>query len=245
MTFQEQDHPRADSGKFENKAQSEAAGVSLSAASGTKPKPIMAEVTLQKWNDNDENEEVGTVVFDAAPILAGIYPGLSPAQREDLDPSICDQIFEEAMSRGLAPRHDGPFDLGVQNALDEALEENPGYFDSPYPHEKTVRHLDVALESPLSPYELGARIDENNRVQALAVLELSEMLDNSSDENWDAISTTVVGNDMLRDMFPTPVSINSENQVVYRIEGDASEVINEMSDDDLKLFEEGRTAAMQ
>lgn len=240
MTFQEQDHPRADSGKFENKAQSEAAGVSLSAASGTKPKPIMARVALQEWND-DEAVDVGTVEFDAAPILAG----LSPEDRADMDFATRDQIFEEAMRRGFTPIHDGPFEVDIKDALAEALTENPGYFDSPYPHEKTVRHPDIPLESPLSPYELGSRIDENNRVQALAVLELAEMLDNSSDENWDTISTTVVGNDMLRDMFPTPAYITGGNQVAYRIEGDASEVINEMSDDDLKLFEEGRTAAMQ
>lgn len=238
MTFQEHEHPRANGGRWAAKEQSEAAGITLGASAGAKPKPIIARVDLQKW-DGGKAVEVGSVEFDAAPILAG----LTPEQCADMDYGTRDQIFEEAMRRGFAPLHDGPFEVDVKDALGQAMAENPGYFDEPYPHERTARHPDVPLEAPLSAYELGYRIDEDNRVQALAVLDLSEMMDNSSEENWDTVSTAVVGNDLLRDMFHTPVSITSDNQVVYRIEGDAEAVIECMDDDALEMFAAGQADA--
>lgn len=248
MTFQEHEHPRADSGKFENKAQSEAAGVTLAAplAGASKPKPIMARATLQKWSDFDEDvaETVGTIEFDAAPILAGIVPGLD--QRElagmGLEYDTRDQIFDEAVARGIIPAHAGPFEVDVDDALAEALAENPAYFDTPYPHDEVARHPEAVLQSPLSPYELGARIDENDRIEGLAVIEQDALIGGSLDEHLDYISNTLAGTGVLMDPSATPVSVTPDNQVVYRLSGNASQVIDTMTDAELALFEAGRAS---
>lgn len=241
MTPQEHSQPRAIDGKWSTMEHSEAAGITLGAAApGTRPKPIIATATLQEW-DGDEAVTVGEAHFDAAPILAAMDSGKRAGLGEE--PGDQDEIFEKAMAMGLTPRHEGPYEIDVRQALDHALEEDPGYFEQEHSGEKTLRHPDVPLEAPLSAYELGYRIDEDNRVEALAVLDLSEMMDSSSEENWDTVSTTVVGNDLLRDMFPTPVSITSDNQVVYRIEGDAEAVIECMNDDERDLFEAGMADA--
>lgn len=237
MTSQEHKQPRANDGKWSTMEHSEAAGITLgTVGADTGPKPIMATATLQKW-DSGHAVTVGEVQFDATPILAAMDSEKRAGLGEE--PGDQDEIFEKAMAMGLTPRHEGPYEVDVRESLDQALEENPGYFDQEHPSEKTLRHPDVPLEAPLSAYELGYRIDENNRVKALAVLELSEMMDHSSEENWDTVSTTVVGNDLLRDMFPTPKSVTSDNQVVYEIEGDAEGVIECMDEDELALFEAG------
>lgn len=245
MTYQEKDHPRAGDGKWEPKQLSEPEGVSLAPAAKVLPKPIMASVTLQQWSeeDPDQAEEVGFVEFDAAPVLAGIVPGLSPYQLSDLDPSICDQVYEEAVARGLVPNHDGPFELSVQEALDEALESDPTRFDTPYPHELVARHKDTVLMAPLSAYELGARVDEDNFVEALAIVDQDDMIGVDTETYYDTISEKITGSQLLMDPQATAVSVTPEGRVVYRISGDASAVIDSMTDDETELFEAGRAAA--
>lgn len=245
MTFQENEHPRAGDGKWAPKEQSEAVGVMLSAQGiPVRPRPIMATATLQEWNDDDEAEEAGTVQFDAAPILAGIAPNLSREDLADLDYSTRDDIFNEAMARGFIPIHDGPFEVDVQESLDEALAENPDYFATPYPHEMTVRHPNVPIESPLSPYELGARIDEDGYVAALAVLDLDEMVDHDAEQHNDTVSNTLVGSELLMDIGTTPERIATEKttgarNVVFRITGDVTAVVDCFDDDERALFEAG------
>lgn len=238
--FKEEDHPRGSGGMFAEKIQSEATGVVLTAPSA-KPKPIMAHMTLQQWDeDNDDYaREVGTVEFDAAPVLAGIVPGLSPAQLSDLDTNIGDQVFHEAVSRGLVPDHEGPFELYVQNSLDEALAENPNYFDTPYPHHLTVRHPDAVLQSPLSPYELGALADENGMVTANSVLDLEDMIDGDLENHLNNISRTLTGDEMLVGPSAVPVRVE-DGQVIFRLSGDITNVIECMDEDEVELFEAGR-----
>ena len=245
MTFQENDQPRAGDGKWGPKQQHEAVNVVLAAPGGSvRPRPIMATATLQEWNENDETEEVGTIEFDAAPIIAGMAPNLSPEDLADLDHSTRDDIFNEAMARGFIPMHDGPFEVDVQESLDEVLAENPNYFDTPYPHNMTVRHPEVAIESPLSPYELGARMDEDGYVKALAVLDLDDMVDHDVEEHNDAVSKTLVGNRLLMDINTSPERISVDkasgsSTVVFSIAGDVSAVVECLDDDELDLFEAG------
>lgn len=249
MTHHENIQPRAADGKWLPTAHPEATGVALSGPCAlSRPAPIMARVDLQVWNDDDEAEDAGTIEFDAAPILAGIVPNLRRGELASLDYGIRDTIFNEAMARGFAPIHDGPFELHVQNSLDEALAENPAYFDTPYPHEKTVRHPDVEIQSPLSPYEMGFRADEDGYVEALAVLDIDVLADQDAEENWDTASRTIVGSDLLTDIGRTPDSItvgkdSGAPQVVFRITGDVSAVVDCMSDEEQELFEAGRADA--
>lgn len=126
--FNEALHPR-DKGKFTTKPQSAGTTVlTAPAAPAAGRTPILATATLQEW-EGDEAVTVEEVQFDASSILAG----MSADQRAGLGEGAGDQdeIFEKAMATGLIPRHGGPFEVDVREALDEALETNPGYFDEP------------------------------------------------------------------------------------------------------------------
>ena len=240
--FKEEDHPRGSGGMFAEKIQSEAIGVVLTAPSA-KPKPIMARVALQKWSDFDEDvaETVGTIEFDAAPILAGIVPHLDPADVEDLDPDSCDRIYDEAVSRGLAPSHSGPFEVDVQSALDEALAENPDYFAVPYPHHLVTRHTDAVLQSPLSPYELGSRVNGNDRVEGRYAVGMDQLVGVSLEEHHDYLGKTLAGSSLAMDTNAEPVAVD-DGEVIFRISGNISQIIETMDDDDLAAFEEARAA---
>lgn len=240
--FNEADHPRSGGGKFAEKIQSEAEGIALGVPAA-KPKPIMASVTLQEWREDDEDiaDTVAHIEFDAAPVLAGIVPGLSPYQLSDMSPEICDQVFEEAVSRGLVPNHDGPFEVDVQNALDEALAENPAYFSTPYPHHLAVRHPDAVLQTPLNPYELGSRIDEHDRVEGQYAIGMDELVGTSLDEHHDNLGTTLTGSPLVMDTSAEPVAVVN-GEVIFRISGNISQVIETMDDDDREAFEEARAA---
>lgn len=124
--FNEGLHPR-DKGKFTNKPQSAGTTV-LAAPSGPAAgrTPIMATATLQAW-EGDDAVTVGEVQFDASSILAGMTADQRAGLGEDAGDQ--DEIFEKAVSTGLIPRHEGPYEVDVREALDEALETNPAYFD--------------------------------------------------------------------------------------------------------------------
>ncbi|MCC3299750.1 hypothetical protein [Arthrobacter caoxuetaonis] len=248
MTSLENTQPRAADGKWLPTSRREPNGVVLSGQRGlSRLEPIMATVDLQEWND-DEAEDAGTVEFDAAPILAGIVPNLTTEELANLDYSTRDDIFNEAMARGFVPIHDGPFELHVQESLDAALSKNPAYFDTPYPHEKTVRHPDVVIQSPLSAYEMGFRADSDGYVETLAVLDIDEMSEQDPSDHWGTVSRTVTGGELLMDMNRIPHSVSTHKdsgapQAVFRITGDVSAAVECMSDEEQDLFEAGMADA--
>lgn len=244
MTYQEHEHPRGEAGRWETKQQSEPEGVALGTGLPPKPKPVMAQVTLQRWriDDPDYAEKVGTVEFDAAPILAGIVPTLDQDELEDeLSYDTRDLIFEEAVARGIVPRHDGPFEVHVEESLRKALAEDPDRFSAPYPHELVARHYGAVLESPLSPYEMGRRMDDEGRVEAHAVLDIEQLSEQSGDWMWSSISEKLTGHGLVEEPEYFPVEVR-DGQVVFRISGNITEFVEQMSDEDRALFDAGLAA---
>lgn len=203
----------------------------------TAPK-IMASVTLQQWGGHkgDYAIDIETVEFDAAPVLAA----LSPEELAGLEDSEADDIFYSAVRMGLVAEHSGPFEVHVRDALDRALEKDPDFFEK-FTTFPGLRADGAILETPLSPYEIGARADEDNIVRGLAVMELSDLMDNDEDANNCVIGETLVGSHLL--MAPTikPHSVQN-GRLVVELEGDASEIIEGFDEEELSQYEAGRSA---
>lgn len=207
----------------------------VSLASSAVPAKIMVTATLQAWS-RDYAIDIETVEFDAGPILAE----MTPEQRSALEDSSSesDNLYQEAVRRGLVKDHDGPFYVSVREALGEAEDQDPEVF-SKIAAQPRVRQPDEVLHEPLTPYELGARADENGWVEGLATFDMDDLIDRDLDRHGDQIGEKLVGSELLMDVSARPVSVTAEGSIVCRLTGDASAIIDGFDGDEL-AFEAGR-----
>lgn len=224
-------------GQFAPSAHAEP-NVSLGAAPDAPP-AIMASVDLQQWR-NDYAVTYDTVHFDAGPILAG----MTAQERADIEDysESADQIFFEAVRRGLVKDHNGPFGLSVRTAIDEAEEQDPQVFAN-IAALRQLRQPDEVLHEPLTPYEIGARADEDGWVEGLATFDMDDLIDSDLDGHGDQIGQKLVGSELLMDVTARPVSVMPDGSIVCRLTGDASAIIDGFDDDQLAEYEAGRAEA--
>lgn len=219
-------------GQFAPSAHAES-GVALAAPA---PVPaITASVDLQQWvNDYAVTQE--TVTFDAGPILAR----MSPEERvaiEDYD-ETADQLYFEGVRRGLVKDHNGPFGLSVRSAMDEAEEQDSGVWVK-IAAVPQARKAGAVLETPLTPFEIGARAGSDGWVEGLATLEMSDLIDRDLEGHGDLIGEKLVGSDLLMDFRARPVSVTPEGSIVCQLSGDASAIIDGFNEDELAQYEAG------
>jgi hypothetical protein len=194
-------------------------------------KPITATAIYERWSPRDEAIEMNRIDFDATRILAG----LGEEQRGRLlsgDFDIADDIFREAESRGLIPQHNGPFTLNVEDALAEALEEDPEYFARQFPEGREARHEDAILETPLTPYEQGFRADENNSVSGLVVVAMSDLHDREFEGHLDNVASLLTAEPLRRSTL---------GQVRYR-RGDVAAMVTGTVADEFSTLRSGRSS---
>jgi hypothetical protein len=201
----------------------------------TAPK-ITASVTLQQWGGykNDQAIDIETVEFDAAPVLAA----MSPEDRAALEDSEADDIFYSAVHLGLVADHAGPFNVHIREALDRALEENSHLFEE-FTGFPVLRTPGAILDAPLSAYEIGARADDDGVVSGLAVMGLDDLMGNDLEANNDAIGEALVGSCLLMEPTIEPLSVKN-GQLVVKLEGDASAVIDGFDGEELVQYNAGR-----
>lgn len=211
----------------------------VSLPSQAAPPTINATVTLQRWVD-DGTETLDQVSFDASRILGA----MTSEQRAALSDysSEADEIFHAAVRRGQLPDHDGPFEVRVRQAIDEAEQNDPEVFDklTALPDN---RPTGAVLHEPLTPYEIGARADEDGRVEGLATFDMDDLLDSDLDGHGDQIGEKLVGSELLMDVSALPVSVTPEGSIVCRLTGDASAIIDGFDEDELADYEAGRAEA--
>lgn len=224
-------------GQFAEKAQPEATNVSLGGPLVHPPK-IMATVNLQRWVD-DGTEPAGQLDFDAGRILAA----MAPEKRNTIydGDGSGDDVFHEAVRAGLVEDYDGPFEVYVRDSMDEALEADPGVFEK-IAALPANRPAGAILETPLSAYEIGARVDADGIVSGLSVLTMSELVNNDLEHHCDVIGNDLVGSPLLMEPTATPVSVRPDGSLIVRLEGDATEIINLFDEAKHAQYEAGRAA---
>lgn len=200
------------------------------------PPKIIATVHLQKWV-NDEAEQVGEITFDASRILAA----MTPEKRADIedDDYSADDVFHAAVAQGLAAEHDGPFSVYVQEAMVEAERLDTEVFDKLAALPEN-RPAEAILHEPLSAYEIGARADEDGFVSGLATMSFSDLIDNDLEAHCDKVGEDLVGSPLLMQPVATPVRVQPDGTMVVKLEGDASAIIDDFSDDEKAQYEAGR-----
>lgn len=202
------------------------------------PARIYATVQLQEWV-NDGAQIVGQVDFDASHILAAMTPE-QRADIEDCDYSA-DDVFHAAVAQGLVPDHDGPFSVYVRDAIDQAQAKDPGIFEK-LALIPVNRPADAVLDTPLTPYELGSRADENGLVSGLASMSMDELIENDLESHLDDVGEKLVGSCLLMEPTATPVSVSPDGTLVVRLSGDASAIIEGFSDEEMAQYEAGRAS---
>jgi hypothetical protein len=204
------------------------------------PPAIHATVVLQRWAaDGDQAEYVDQVAFDARRILAGLTSEQRAALTDGSEDA--DEIFRAGVRSGLVADHDGPFEVYVRDAMDEAVRKDPEVFEkiAALPDN---RPADAVLDTPLSPYEIGARVDENGFVSGKAEMYMSDLIDRDVEEFNDYLGETLAGSSLLMEANATPVSVQ-DSKIIMGIEGDASAIIDSFDEDELAQYEAGRAEA--
>jgi hypothetical protein len=208
-------------------------------AQATPVPAITASVDLQQWQ-NDYAVTFETVEYDAGPILAR----MSPEERAEVEDysETADELYFEAVRRGLVKDHAGPFGLSVRAAMDEAEEQDPGVWDK-IAEVPQARKPDAVLETALTPFEIGARAGSDGWVEGLATFEMDDLIGNDLDGHGDQIGFKLVGSELLMDVSARPVSVTPEGSIICRLSGDASAIIDGFDEDELAAYEAGRAEA--
>jgi hypothetical protein len=213
----------------------------VSLPSATSAPVVTASVDLQQWQ-NDYAVTYETVTFDAGPILARMSPE-ERAQVEDCS-ETADDLYFEAVRRGLVEDHNGPFALSVRSAMDEAEEQDPEVWDK-IAAVPQARKAEAVLDTPLTPFEIGARADENGWVEGLATFNMDDLIESDLDGHGDQIGKKLVGSELLMDVSARPVSVTPDGSIVCRLSGDASAVVDGFDEDEMASYEAGRAEADQ
>ncbi|GAA4034595.1 hypothetical protein GCM10023063_18400 [Arthrobacter methylotrophus] len=208
-------------------------------ASAAAPPKIMASVTLQQWQ-NDYAIDIETVEFDAGRILAEMATEKRRALRDNSDDA--DQLFDSAVRLGLVKDHDGPFSVHVQEAMAEAEETDADVY-ARILGAPANRPAGAVLDTPLSAYEIGARVDEDGRVSGLATMDMSDLIDNNIEGINDKIGNDLVGSELLMEPNATPVEVLDGGTILMRFEGNASAIIEGFDDEERAEYEAGRSTA--
>lgn len=203
------------------------------------PPAIHATVILQRWVD-DGAEYVDQVAFDARRILAGLTPEQRAALTDGSEDA--DDIFHAGVRQGLVAAHDGPFEVYVRDAIDEAEAKDPEVFEkiAALPDN---RPADAVLHEPLSAYEIGARADEDGWLEGLATFDMDDLIDRDLNGHGDQIGEKLVGSELLMDVSAKPVSVTPDGSIVCKLTGDASAIIDGFDEDELADYEAGRAEA--
>lgn len=223
-------------GQFATKPQSDEVPALTPAA----PAPaVIASVDLQQWQ-NDYAVTVETVTFDSGPILARMSPEERGAIEDNSENT--DELYREAVRRGLVKEHKGPFSLWVQSAIENAEEQDAGIWDklAGQPH---VRAPEAVLDTPLTPYELGVRAGSDGWVEGLATFDMEDLIGNDLESHGDQIGEKLVGSELLMDVSAKPVSVDPDGSIICRLSGDASEIIDGFDDDERAEYDKGRAQA--
>ena len=223
-------------GQFAPSAHAES-GIALAAPSPKAPPAVTATVILQRWREDDGIDNIGQVDFDAGRILAALTSE-DRAALTDYD-SRSDEIFHAAVRRGQLPEHDGPFEVRVRDAIDEAEQADPDVFAklAALPDNRPAA---AVLHEPLTAYEIGARADEDGQIEGLATFEMSELIDGDLDAHGEQIGQKLAGSELLMDVSAVPVSVTPEGSIICRLNGDASAIIDSFDEDELAQFEAGQ-----
>lgn len=209
------------------------------APSATIPPAIYATVVLQRWVD-DGAEYVDQVAFDARRILAA----MTPEERARLSDSSedADEIFHAGVRQGMLSHHEGPFEVYIRDAMDEAVRKDPDVFEkiAALPDNRPAGAI---LDTPLSAYEIGVRADEDGWVSGLATMDMSDLIDNDIEGVNDKIGNELVGSELLMEPSATPVSVLDSGTLLMKYEGNASAIIEGFDDEELAQYEAGRAEA--
>jgi hypothetical protein len=205
------------------------------------PPAIYATVVLQRWVD-DGAEYVDQVAFDARRVLAAMKPEHRAALTDGSE--YADEVFNAAVRRGLVAHHEGPFEVYVRDAMDEALQKDPEVFEkiAAMPDNRPAA---AVLDAPLSAYEIGARADEDGWVEGLATFDMDDLIDRDLDGHGDQIGEKLVGSELLMDVSAKPVSVTPDGSIVCKLTGDASAIIEGFDENEAADYEAGRAEAGQ
>lgn len=223
-------------GQFATTAHSDA----VPSLSVSEPVPaVMASVDLQQWQ-NDNAVTFETVTFDAGPILARMSPE-ARAEIEDYS-ETADNLYFEAVRRGLVKDHNGPFGLSVRSAMDDAEEQDAGVWDriAAVPQ---GRAPEAILDTPLTPYELGARAGSDGWVEGLATFDMDDLIGSDLESHGDEIGQKLVGSELLMNVSAKPVSVTPDGSIICNLSGDASEIIDGFDEDERAEYDKGRADA--
>lgn len=200
---------------------------------------VLATVDLQAWQ-NDYAITLETVSFDAGPILAG----MTTDERADIEDCSenTDELYREAVRRGLVKDHDGPMALYVRSNMDEAEGQDPGVWGK-IAEQPQGRPSEAVLETPLTPYELGARAGSDGWVEGLATFDMDDLIGQDLDTHGDEIGQKLVGSELLMDVSAKPVSVDPDGSIICRLSGDASAIIEGFDEDERAEYDKGRAQA--
>lgn len=203
------------------------------------PPAIHATVVLQRWVD-DGAEYVDQVAFDARRVLSDMKPEHRAALTDGSE--YADEVFYAGVRRGLVAHHEGPFEVYVRDAMNEAEAKDPEVFEK-IAAMPDNRSAGAVLDTPLSPYEIGARADEDGWVSGLATMDMSDLIDNDIEGINDKIGNELVGSELLMEPNATPVSVLDGGTLLMKYEGNASAVIEGFDEDEMADYEAGRAEA--
>jgi hypothetical protein len=200
---------------------------------------IMASVTLQQWH-NEYAIDIETVEFDAGRVLAE----MSPEKRSGLEDCSedADQLYDTAVRRGLVQDHDGPFSVYFRQSMEDAEETDPDVYTRILAA-PVNRPTEAVLDTPLSAYEIGTRVDEHGWVSGLATMDMSDLIANDIEGINDKIGNGLVGSELLMEPNATPVDVLDGGTILMRYEGNASAVIEGFDEEELADYESGRAAS--
>ncbi len=166
---------------------------------------------------------------------------MTPKERAALTDgsSDADDIFHAGVRQGAVSHHEGPFEVYVRDAMDEAVQKDPDVFAkiAALPDNRPAGAL---LDTPPSPYEIGARADGDGWVSGLATMDMSDLIDNDIEGINDKIGNELVGSELLMEPNATPVEFLDGGTLLMKYEGNASAIIEGFDDDELAQYEAGR-----
>jgi hypothetical protein len=126
--------------------------------------------------------------------------------------------------------------------MDEAEQQDSGVWDK-IAAVPQWRDAETILDTPLTPYELGARAGSDGWVEGLATFDMDDLIGNDLGGHGDQIGEKLVGSELLMEVRARPVSVTPEGSIICRLSGNASAIIESFDEDELAEYEAGRAQA--